>query len=309
MSNDETGKARFIIYPSGGAKQMMDSAKSELDNILIEGSYGNNEKTPDTKLTLKYLRKLNENKGLEIVAHRGGGRNTDFLPASENSIELIRMASRFGATGVEIDIQLTKDGTPVLYHDANINDRLTNKTGVRGNIDDYTYQELNSKIRLKKGERIPTLREALETIVNQTPLQFVWLDVKDKNALQKTIELQQEFMQVASSRGRKVELIIGIHDEEVFKKILLMPDYKTIPSLCEISPEHTTMINARIWAPVWAKGLQKLEVATMHAQGRKAFVWTMDKPKKIHEFITEGDFDGIVSNFPSLVAYYYYTKE
>jgi glycerophosphoryl diester phosphodiesterase len=305
MANDETGKSHFIVRPDI-ANKILNNANDEANNILIEGSYGDDEEEPGTKLTLKFLRKLNAEKHLEIVAHRGGGRITDFIPASENSVELIRLASRFGATGVEIDVQLTKDGIPVLYHDANINNRLTDKPGVHGTIDDYTYPELIAKIKLKKGEKIPTLRQALETIVYQTPLQFVWLDVKDKNALEKTVALQQEFTKLALANGRKVEMIIGIHDAEMLDKFSHLPGHENIPSLCELSPEETATINALIWATLWTEGLQGEEVALTHKQGRKAFVWTVDKSSEMQEFMKAG-YDGIVSNFPSLVAFYHYT--
>jgi glycerophosphoryl diester phosphodiesterase len=44
----------------------------------------------------------------QILAHRGGGRNSDYLGVSENSIEMIDIAERFGSTGIEIDARLQK---------------------------------------------------------------------------------------------------------------------------------------------------------------------------------------------------------
>jgi glycerophosphoryl diester phosphodiesterase len=60
---------------------------------------------------------------------------------------------------------------------------------------------------------------------------------------------------------------------------------------------------------MWTKGLQKEEVDAIHAQGRRAFVWTVDKTEKMQEFMNEGHYDGMVSNYPSQVAYYYYTRK
>jgi glycerophosphoryl diester phosphodiesterase len=37
-------------------------------------------------------------------------------------------------------------------------------------------------------------------------------------------------------------------------------------------------------------------------------VWTLDGAENIKEYMYNGDFDGILSNYPSLVAYYYYAK-
>ena len=93
---------------------------------------------PTKKISLKYMRPLYNKTPLEITAHRGGGRNGDLLPASENSVEIIQLAPRLGATGVEIDVQQTRDGVLVLYHDERINDRLTHKTGIRGKLKEYS---------------------------------------------------------------------------------------------------------------------------------------------------------------------------
>jgi glycerophosphoryl diester phosphodiesterase len=295
MDNDETGKARFVV----------DQVK---DSMVIHGIYGDDEDEPGQKINLKYLRPLYKEKPLEIVAHRGGGRNTDFLPASENSIELIMKAAAFGATGVEVDVQLTKDGVPVLYHDANINDRLTQKPGIHGQIEDYSYAELQQEIKLKKGEQIPSLHDVLDSIVHRTPLRYIWLDAKEKNSLPKLRELQLEFTQAAAAIGKKLEITIGIHDEKVLKGFRGLQDYRNIPSVCELDTADVNAINARIWAPLWVKGLQEDKVTAIHAQGRRVFSWTLDKPKQVREFM-KANYDGVVSNYPSIVAYYYYTKE
>ena len=68
-------------------------------------------------------------------------------------------------------------------------------------------------------------------------------------------------------------------------------------------------MNANIWAPMWTSGLQKEEVAKVQAQGRRAFVWTVDGSDNIRKYMYEGDFDGILSNQPTLVAYHYYARQ
>ena len=44
------------------------------------------------------------------------------------------------------------------------------------------------------------------------------------------------------------------------------------------------------------------------AEGRKIFAWTLDESSYIEEFINEGLFDGILTNYPTIVSYYYYIK-
>ncbi|XP_077980588.1 glycerophosphodiester phosphodiesterase 1-like isoform X2 [Glandiceps talaboti] len=71
-----------------------------------------------------------------------------------------------GADGVEIDLEFTKDGVPVLLHDSTV-DRTTDG---HGPIKSFTFQELR-KLNASHGhrlsnkfpnERIPTLEEATE---------------------------------------------------------------------------------------------------------------------------------------------------
>jgi glycerophosphoryl diester phosphodiesterase len=46
----------------------------------------------------------------------------------------------------------------------------------------------------------------------------------------------------------------------------------------------------------------------MHAEGRLAFTWTLDDANYIEEFINAGEFDGILTNYPTIVSYYHYIK-
>ena len=310
VENTKTGKAHFTIPLSdleggGGA-----AAASEIRLSLgINGVYGFNDNTPEKKVSFRYTRPVNRDENYTIIAHRGGGRNNDLLPASENSIEIIPLAAQLGANGIEIDVQLTKDGVPILYHDGRINDRLTNKTAIQGPIEEYSFAELEKEVKLKRGGKIPTLQEGLETVLYKTPLRFVWLDCKYEGSLEKVRALQQEFTAKAAAMGKKLEIVIGIPAEETMNSFVQLPNYKNIPSLCELDTAVAAKINANIWAPSWTKGHQTETVTAVQAKGMKAFVWTVDIPDKIKEFMYEAKFNGIVTNRPTMAAYYWYARQ
>ena len=310
MVGTETGKARLTIAANaGGAKLLRNTPLTSIDEVIITGTYGNGEAAPETPIRLSRTRPLNTLKPLEIVAHRGGGRSADLLPASENSVEIIRLASRFGATGIEIDVRLTSDGVPVLFHDATLNERLIIKNGMIGPIENYSYAQLTSLVKLIKGERIPTLREALNTIVYNTPLRYVWLDTKFSGSMQQVRDMQVEFLQKAAAVGRSLNITIGIPDEEVLENFKKLPDYRNIPSINELTPDDVQEVNSATWAPRFTLGLQNDEVSVAHSVGRKVFVWTLDIPENIRDYLYNGQFDGILSNYPSAVAYYYYARQ
>jgi len=92
-----------------------------------------------------------------IVAHRGGG-----ALAPENTLGAIRLGAAMGFKGVEFDVMLAGDGTPVLIHD----ETLQRTTRARGEVARTTYAEL---ARLDagawrgarwRGERIPRFEDA-----------------------------------------------------------------------------------------------------------------------------------------------------
>jgi glycerophosphoryl diester phosphodiesterase len=85
-----------------------------------------------------------------IVAHRGGG-----TLAPENTLGAIRLGASMGFKGVEFDVMLAGDGTPVVIHDETV-DRTTNG---RGEVSKMTCAELFS-FKTQNEETIPTYAEA-----------------------------------------------------------------------------------------------------------------------------------------------------
>lgn len=310
MVSTATGSIRLTIAKDSGAALLLDTGSHVLNpSVLITGVYGLGNTAPAIPIQLRYTRPLYKATPFEILAHRCGGRTADLLPASENSVEMTKLAARFGATGIETDVQLTKDGVPIIYHDATLNERLIQKNGLVGPISNYTYDQLYTLVRLTHGEHIPTLREILNTVVYNTPLEFVWLDSKYPESLQAEKELQAEFLQKAAAIGRKLEIVIGIPDKDVLAQFKKLPGYQSVPSLVEFSPEEATAVNARVWGPQWTLGLQNEEVAAQQAQGRRVFTWTVDIPENVQRYMREGRFNGILSNYPSVTAFYYYARQ
>jgi len=309
MAGTQTGRVRLTVRAEAGGRYLFGNPSASASDLMLEGVYGQGQAVPDQPLRLRYQRALVQRRPLEILAHRGGGLSADLLPASENSLELLPHAARFGATGVEIDVQMTRDGVPVLYHDATLNERLVIRNGMVGALGAYSFAQLRGLVRLvRNGERIPSLREALDVILYRTSLRFVWLDIKYNGSLETVRALQEEYAQRAVAMGRNLEIVIGIPDREVLQRFRELPGHRQLPSLCELGTEETESIDARIWAPRWTLGLQNDQVAAQQARGRRVFVWTLDLPANISLFLQQGRFNGILSNYPSAVVYAYYTQ-
>ena len=96
-------------------------------------------------------------------AHRGLHDNASEAP--ENSMAAFRKAVEAGL-GMELDVQVTKDGVPVIFHDFNL-ERIC---GVEGKIVNHTYEELQAYTLCHSEERIPKLSDLLEMVDGRVPL-------------------------------------------------------------------------------------------------------------------------------------------
>lgn len=92
-----------------------------------------------------------------IFAHRGLVFKNSIQVADENTLESFELALESGADYLETDLQLSKDGVTVLFHDSN----LTRLLGKKASIESLNLSDLK-QIRLPHGGSIPTLREALQ---------------------------------------------------------------------------------------------------------------------------------------------------
>ena len=175
------------------------------NKFVISGRFGDGDKQPNQALSLSFGNPLPKKQPLQIIGHRGGARNVDFLHVSENTVEMMKMAAQLGANGVEIDIRMTKDNVPVVFHDSFLSVHTVKGKIYGGLIHNYTLQELKA-VELRKGGYVPTLQECLDAILYETPLQTVWLDIKKECDLNKIHKLQQRYMQRAELIGRTLNI-------------------------------------------------------------------------------------------------------
>lgn len=311
MQNIDVGLLRLKIGVDEGALDLWNNSESP-KSIKLKGSFGFNDNPNQKELELEYLRPFSEealNSNFLIVAHRGGVRNADYIGTSENSIEMIARAEELGGNSIEIDIKLSQDNIPFLYHDRDINLRLVREAPIWGPIEDFTFPQIRTFIKLVNGETIPSLEEALEFVLTKTELRFVWLDMKsEKNAMPIVIPIQQEIMRRAKEMGRDLVVVIGLPSEDKQNLFMQYPGYEDIESINERSIENVRESNSFVWGPRWTLGSQTDAVRQMHSEGRIAITWTVDQIEFIEKFIYESEFDGFVTNYPTIVAYYNYAR-
>lgn len=99
------------------------------------------------------------------VNHAHRGLHTKDKTVPENSLPAFRAAVGHGY-GVELDIQLSKDGQVVVFHD----DTLDRVCGVHGRVDAFTFDELRAMRLCGTEETIPLLTEVFDVIGGKTPM-------------------------------------------------------------------------------------------------------------------------------------------
>lgn len=147
-----------------------------------------------------------------IFAHRGA---STIYP--ENTLPAFREALRMGANGLELDVQLTKDGCPVVIHD----ESLTRTTNGKGLVKNHSLKELkqlsaglwfDSKYR---GLKIPTLEEVLK---RAKPRQIV-LNIEMKNLLIRSENMEVEIIRLIHKFKMKDRVILSTFNPESIRYV------------------------------------------------------------------------------------------
>ncbi|BCN29745.1 glycerophosphodiester phosphodiesterase family protein [Anaeromicropila herbilytica] len=120
-----------------------------------------------------------------FYAHRGLHNNNSDAP--ENSLKAFSMAVT-KKYGIELDVQLTKDNIPVVFHD----DTLLRVCGENQYVNKLTLKELKEYHLFQSKEKIPTLDEVLSVINGEVPL---ILEYKSKNTSSLIYEIVSKRLQ------------------------------------------------------------------------------------------------------------------
>jgi glycerophosphoryl diester phosphodiesterase len=100
----------------------------------------------------------------KVIGHRGAKAY-----APENTLSSIHAAADLGVEWVEVDVKLTKDSIPIIFHDEEL-ERCTSGSGLVRDMDFEALRELDAGSWFGEsflGEKIPTLEELLNTVLER----------------------------------------------------------------------------------------------------------------------------------------------
>lgn len=221
-----------------------------------------------------------------VISHAACGGH-----APANTLAGIRAALRFGVDAIEIDVQCSSDGVPVLMHDYTV-DRTTNGTG---EVAKLTLNELRALDA--GGEPPPTLAEVLELTRGNT---LLICEIKQPGIEQRLAEvvLESEALDAVMVWSFFPQALSGMRAAEPrIPAALLVSDRHTdaLPTLRE------TAVSIGVQGlSVYHEGVNEEALRLCRRSGLALFTWTADDPTAIERLIEVG-VDGICTNFPDRV--------
>ena len=227
------------------------------------------------------------------IAHRGFSGQ---FP--ENTLLAFQEAIELGVEAIELDVQLSKDGEIMIFHDED----LARITGQKGLLKDHTCAELreldaSGAYRGVFGKQtIPTLSEYLELTVDKNILTFLEL----KNGMLIYPLLEEKVADCLTKFNRQNGTILFSANHPSVKYFgALAPDIQLLfpfdnwiigyGAYCHSHGITACMPYFRALTPEVVAEIKFFDISI--------YPWTVDEPQDIQAMLVLG-VDGILSNYP-----------
>ena len=237
------------------------------------------------------------------IGHRGAAGH-----APENSAAGIRLAAELGADMVELDVRLSRDGVPVVIHDAHL-ERVT--TG-RGAVADHTWEEL-ARLQLLDPATGNALGEGILRLVDALALcrvhgLGVYLDIKDSAAVPATIAAIREHFEpwaaiIGSTRAEDIRTVRDLAPELATAWLVGLPVRDVAALLVDLEAIGGTYLHL-CWEDAGPRPDQALtgdDVERVHRAGKGLVVWHEERPEVIAGLRKLG-VDAVCSDRPELLV-------
>jgi glycerophosphoryl diester phosphodiesterase len=310
VRSEVLGALSLSTLPVDGGSSLHTNAAA--GPIALRGTYYDPGLELDRSISLIRARAIAPpSRPFQILGNCAGGRNSERLGRSENSLEMCKFSEYLGCTGIEIDLHVTSDDTAILMHDDTFSPRTVQSTYVLGDVWKFTYQQIHDNAVLIHGEKIPTLSEFLTFVVDSTNLEFVWLDPKVSTGIERILQTQRDALNRAAAKGRKLRILYGIPSQEILDAYRQAPSANKTPVLCELDPSIVRSLpSCEAWGPRWTNDLQIDAVTALQKDGYEVYPWTIDDPTYLKKFLDQrqSPYNGILSNYPSMLTGQYHQR-
>ncbi|HLR31571.1 MAG TPA: glycerophosphodiester phosphodiesterase family protein [Fodinibius sp.] len=236
-----------------------------------------------------------------VIDHRGASA---YYP--ENTMAAFRAAVELGASMIELDILLSSDGVPVVFHDIMLN---THSSG-KGKLSGHTLEQLKALDAGSwfdsdfKGIRIPVLEEVLTFAAGNITL---------------NIEIKTEAVSDCCSGGVEEKCLRLVEEYGMSRHVLFSSfDYRAVTHLKKMNPAIPAALLYNRAASGKKKPVdlvrqyradafnysyrqfRKIGNDRLKERGIPHFVYTVDRPEYMRELLDAG-VSGIFTNKPDLL--------
>jgi glycerophosphoryl diester phosphodiesterase len=229
------------------------------------------------------------------IAHRGARRDRP-----ENTIAAFDEALRQGCDAIELDLQLSADGVPVVYHDRT----LAKVGGGRKRVSQLTLKELEKLDagahfgRRYRGERLPTLERVLRRYARRTRL---LLEMKAREEERRKVELARLTVDAIKKIGAERNVMLLSFDEPMLEAAAGFAP--SLPRVLNLKPtprlrgKLRSMLPALSALAVDIRHLTPGFASAVRSAGCPLFAFTCNRSGRVREALEAGA-SGIISDRP-----------
>ncbi|OIJ12547.1 glycerophosphodiester phosphodiesterase [Anaerobacillus alkalilacustris] len=229
-----------------------------------------------------------------IMAHRGWSSR-----APENTLAAIKLAiDERWIQSIELDVQLTKDGVPIIIHDFRL-ERTTNGVGFVKDISFKQLQKLDAGLWFSpkyQGEKIPTLEEILQLCKGKKRLN---LELKTAGNMYEG--LANKVVQCVENMNMDKEVVITSFDHKEVRRVRELSSFIETgiiivgnPTLLNEQLEHAGANTISISFPFLTKPFVEKHLI----KGRKIVAWTPNSAQEIEYVKRLSGKIEVCTNFP-----------
>lgn len=238
---------------------------------------------------------VNTRKSPLIIGHRGAS-----AVAPENTLSAFARALSAGADGIELDVRLSRDGVPVVIHDATLPRQRLRKRLVGGlslaklkqaDIGSWFNQRHPDLARVEYTKQtIPTLEEVFQLLIKEAPKQFViYVELKCGRSRKRNEELAHATVAAVQRHGLRDQAILISFNLRAVARIKLLDNSLRTGALFgqrSAVKSPSTIVRAAVACQADEILLNhrlasaKL-IAAAKAEGLPAVIWTVDDPRWI----------------------------
>lgn len=220
------------------------------------------------------------NRSIYLGAHRGASA---YCP--ENTMPSFIKAIELGADLLELDVQLSKDGEIVVFHDFLL-EKTSNGTGL---LRDHTWRELQQLdvgswySNEFAGERIPTLEQVLDLSRGR-----VWLSIELKQQNSENAPLARKVVDLVSSYGMEDQVQIMSFNHKLLSEVRAYTSSIMVSPICPINLDdpvsYLQSMDAQILNTRWSF-LSAEKVALLHEAGFYVYGSMSDDPAVMQQLM------------------------